>query len=153
MTMYQFKRHTLDWLNVFVAKAKKRDTHLKMFASPVSPLKQPTLNIYAEGEFSITVGGFRQHLQAGESNLNLSIKEIPSGVLVVERVLSEESLRFCVSPVHPETPWKAAARHLEAGEVVEAEDGFVLPLLADVQPRTSYGVTHAQTVYLIERIT
>lgn len=37
--MYQFKRHTLDWLNVFVAKAKNGGAHLKMFASPVSPLK------------------------------------------------------------------------------------------------------------------
>lgn len=126
-------------------------THLPSAWS--SSTRQPTLNIYANGEFALAVGGFRQHLQAGESNLNLSIKEIPSGVLVVERVLSEDALRFCVSPVQPETPWKAAARHLEAGEVVEAKDGFVLPLLADVQPRTRYGVTHAQTVYLIERLT
>lgn len=150
--MYQFKRHTLDWLNVFVAKAKQGDTHLKMFASPVSPLKQPTLNLYAQGEFSLSVGAFTQVLRQGDSNHSLNLNELPSGVLVVERVLSQEALRLCISPVDPHTRWKATRVDLAFFEKVEAVDGFVLPLVADVQPLTSFEASHDQTVYLIERL-
>lgn len=153
MTMYQFKKHTLDWLNVFAAKAKEGDTHLKMFVSPVSPLKQPTLNIYAQGEFSLSVGGFSQVLRQGDSNHALNLTELPSGVLIVERVLSQEALRFCVSPIDPHTRWKAARVDLAFSEKVEAVDGFVLPLRADVQPLTTFEADNDQTVYVIERIT
>lgn len=150
--MYQFKKQKLDWLDVFVARVKKGDGHLKMFSTPATPATQATLNIYAEGSFSFSAGDFAQEMGAGDSSLDLTIERFPAGMLAVERVLSDKGLRLCVSPSDPKTAWSRRAVKLKKGQSVTAVDGFVILPQEEVKPLTTFKAPRPMTVHVAERI-
>lgn len=130
---YGFERTEIGAFFVYKTVAAIGAVHKKRFVSPgISPANQATLNLYA-GPFRFTIPetGFSQDLAAGQSSLDLAIKEFPHMVVCEELPLADAAVRYCISPVG-NAKWRRyvldidGAHQLPVGSIVFPAGGSVL---------------------------
>ncbi len=148
--MYEFKRFVYDWLVVHESRPAVGQRHMKAFVAPTAPKDQSTFNIYASGVFELAIGSTKQQMQAGMSTLDIAIDAIPAGVLIVEKPLVPDSVRFCCQPLNESTRWTRRAVTLQSGESLSS-DGWIIPALPELQVVKSFTADSPTKVFVLDR--
>ncbi len=128
--MYNFTKHSIDWLNIYVFRPEVGDVWKKRFTAGTTPANQETLNIYALGSFRTSAIGFSQDFQVGDTSLDTALVEFPSGEDYSEEPVTAPACRLCIS-TQDKSAWKREKKTISAGATVNLMQGqlaFVLPL-------------------------
>lgn len=149
--MYPFKRFVYDWLAVHESRPAVGQRHMKTFVATTAPKDQSTFNIYASGVFEVAIGSAKQQMQAGMSTLDIAIDAIPAGVLIVEKPLVPDSVRFCCQPLNEATKWTRKGVTLQPGESLTT-DGWIIPALPELQVVKSFTADAPTKVFVLERV-
>ncbi len=77
---YDFKKHTFDWLSVYVSTPTVGLVLKKQYSAGVTPANQATLNVYASGKFEVSceAAAFKQVLGVGECSLDVAVDIFPT---------------------------------------------------------------------------
>tara|TARA_R110000772_G_scaffold104020_1_gene205264 strand:+ start:462 stop:953 length:492 start_codon:yes stop_codon:yes gene_type:complete len=96
---YSFKKHTFDWLSLYVSTPAVGLVLKKKYSAGVTPANQATLNVYASGKFEVSceAAAFKQVLGVGECSLDVTVGTFPTDSIATETALETPACRICLS--------------------------------------------------------
>ena len=96
---YDFKKHTFDWLSVYVSTPTVGLVLKKQYSAGVTPANKATLNVYASGKFEVSceAAAFKQVLGVGECSLDVTVDIFPTDSIATEIALETPACRICLS--------------------------------------------------------
>ena len=97
---YQFEKRIAGAFKIYKSTPSIGTVHLKRFINEgITPESQETLNIYAEGKFSLEINGLVYTFTACTTSLDWPFGAFPSNMICTETALSENCVRYCIAPV------------------------------------------------------
>lgn len=128
MTGYRFRSIPVPGFNLVESTPSVGDEHAKRFGAGVTPKNQATLNIYTSGEFTVEIvaASFSQTMRPGDTSLDMSIAEFPSGSLCTERATAGPAKRLCLSPSNSGARWRRRIETLPPGGSIAIETGAIV---------------------------
>ena len=96
---YAFKKHTFDWLSLYVSAPAAGLVLKKKYSAGVTPANQATLNVYALGKFEVSCEAvaLKQVLGVGECSLDVTVGTFPTGSTATETAIEAPACRICLS--------------------------------------------------------